>query len=318
MTGGSKPMPEPDLIAFGVRLQELREAVGLSRRELADRADISPSFLRVLESATNPKTNKPSKPSSQHVERLAQGLDADVGELLALAGQEPAGENGSDDGPVAEPRRPRPASNVDALLKDLRAATRDLIKRSPFMYQRAVDRLAEFDVEFRHLCSGTLKCAPEDEPYVTQLAVQQCRSHLRAVSFEDLSWFKSDQGDVYREVHEKLRRDEVEITRIFLARPEERSMLRPTVEWHLELGIQTYVLDMARVPERRREDFILCDESLLRTAVAVSEDLKRAEFTDEGNRIREKRVDFDVLRELAVASGALLRSIDDLDRSGAA
>jgi hypothetical protein len=103
---------------------------------------------------------------------------------------------------------------------------------------------------------------------------------------------------------------ELDITRIFLVGPGEREALASTFRWHLELGIQTYVLDLAMVPRRHHEDFVLYDDTLLRTAVPVSVDRKQAEFTDDKARIMGKMVDFDALRRLAVDSGARLTAAD--------
>lgn len=307
------PVSDPDLVMFGERLRALRTEAGLSVRELADRADISPSYLRVLEGGENSKTRKPSRPSAHHVEQLARVLGEGAESLRILAGREvdteieTAPENAWS---RSESSRPRPASNVSAIMTSLRAATRDLTKRSPFMYERAVDRLREFDAEFRLLASGTLECSPEDEPYVTQLAVESCRSHLRAVSYEDQSWWGKPPGEIYREAHERARRayPDLDITRIFLIGPGEREALQSTLRWHLDLGIQTYVLDVDSVPYRRREDYVLYDETLLRTAIPVSADRKQAEFTDDDNRIREKLMGFDVLRRLALHAGGPLTS----------
>lgn len=304
-------MPEPDLVAFAERLRSLRAEAGLSGRELADRADISVSYLRVLESGSNSKTGKPSRPSFELAERIGRVVNDEAGELLRLAGWEPSNSTR-----VADVRRPRPPANVDALMKDLRMAVRDLSRRSAFMHERAVNRLEQFDAEFSRLAAGTLDCAPEDEPHVTRVAVLSCESHLRAVSYDDLAWWGRSLGEKYRETHELLRRDhpDVDITRIFLIEPTDLSVLRSTLQWHFDLGITTYLLYLDEVNERSLEDFILCDLRLLRTAVPVSDATKKAEFTDDPRRINEKFVAFETLRRRAIETRGALTSVDEVDR----
>jgi transcriptional regulator with XRE-family HTH domain len=55
--------------SFGARLQQLREAAGLSVTELADRAGMQRTFLHALESG-----RKGRQPSFQTVARLALAL----------------------------------------------------------------------------------------------------------------------------------------------------------------------------------------------------------------------------------------------------
>lgn len=312
---GVVALSELDLIAFGERLRELRTAAGLSVRELADEVGISSSYLRVLETGENPKTKKPSRPSIQLVENLARAVNDDDGSLRTLAGRRGETDGGTEDEareirprPRPEPSRPKSAGNAADLVSSVRASTRHLTKRSPFMINRAVDRLRQFDKEFRLLARGTLRCASEDEPYLTQLAVQSCKAHLRAVSFEDQAWWLSPDGERYRDVHARALRDnsDLAVTRIFLVVPAERAALVPTFRWHLELGITTYVLDLPDVAERWREDYVLYDDTLLRTAFQVSEDRKEAEFTDDRARVDMQLGEFEDLRERAIYARALL------------
>ena len=99
-------MSEPDLIAFAERLRALRVGAGLSGRELADRAEVSVSYLRVLENAANSKTGKPSRPSAKLAERLSRELNDGIGNLLRLAGWDPRNESG-----VVDVRRPQPQTS---------------------------------------------------------------------------------------------------------------------------------------------------------------------------------------------------------------
>ena len=65
-----------------------RRDAGMTLRELADRIGVSHAYVFILEIGRNPKTKRPSKPSSKIVRALANELRLDVDELLVLAGFE--------------------------------------------------------------------------------------------------------------------------------------------------------------------------------------------------------------------------------------
>ena len=80
------PTPEPPRgdESFGRRIQELRRSRGMTQRQLADRLGIDFTYLSKLENSRG------EPPSDQTVRRLAQELEADAENLLALAGKIPA------------------------------------------------------------------------------------------------------------------------------------------------------------------------------------------------------------------------------------
>ena len=69
--------------AFGVRLRELRRQQGLTQRELALRVHLDFTYLSKIE-------NGADVPGEAAVDRLAEALQADRDELLALAGKVPS------------------------------------------------------------------------------------------------------------------------------------------------------------------------------------------------------------------------------------
>lgn len=69
---------------FGTRLRELRKQAGISQRELAARVRINFTYLSKIESGAMPP------PSEKVILRLAEALNADKDELMALAGKIPA------------------------------------------------------------------------------------------------------------------------------------------------------------------------------------------------------------------------------------
>lgn len=68
-------------LTFGVRLRQLREARGVSRRDLATRVRLKESYLERIERGQN------APPSALAIVDLAKGLGADADELFALSGK---------------------------------------------------------------------------------------------------------------------------------------------------------------------------------------------------------------------------------------
>jgi transcriptional regulator with XRE-family HTH domain len=298
---------DDQLIQLGQHLEAARKAAGLSGREVAEAADLSAPYLRAIERGSNPKTGRPSRPRAEAVLGIARALGLDPAKTLDLAGYSTApfanlAENASE----APARRA-----VDDLLRQLQDSVKGLNRRSPFMYARTVERLEEFAADFRVMANGALRSTPEDEPHLTRQAVDECRSHLRAVSYQDEPWWPSAAGDSYLELHKELAQRDVEMTRIFIVQPDALTELRPTLERHVELGIRTFVLQRDEVSDYYWRDFVLYDDALLRMATSVdaSADRKSAEFTDDPGRIMQALEDFKYLYRIASAHVASVERI---------
>jgi len=69
---------------FGTKLRDLRKKSGLSLRELADRVNVNFTYLSKIENGILPP------PSEKVIRQLAETLNADKDELLALAGRIPS------------------------------------------------------------------------------------------------------------------------------------------------------------------------------------------------------------------------------------
>ncbi len=92
-------------MAFGERVRELRQARGLSQRDLAERVGIDFDYLSKIENG------RIEPPSEEVIRRVAGALGADADELLVLADKFPAGSAGTaqnagaaSDGAVSDPR----------------------------------------------------------------------------------------------------------------------------------------------------------------------------------------------------------------------
>ena len=71
---------------FGRRVRELREQQGWTQKELADRLDVSVSYISKVE---NERLHFGDYPSVKFVHKLADELDADEDELLLLSDRVP-------------------------------------------------------------------------------------------------------------------------------------------------------------------------------------------------------------------------------------
>jgi len=71
---------------FGCRVRELRKRQRLTQRELAERLDVSVSYISKVE---NESLHFGDYPSEKFIHKLAGELDADEDELLLLADKVP-------------------------------------------------------------------------------------------------------------------------------------------------------------------------------------------------------------------------------------
>lgn len=73
-------------MTFGERVRDLRNECELTQRELAERLDVTISYLSKVE---NGKLHHGDFPSEKFIHKLAQELDTDEDELLLLADKVP-------------------------------------------------------------------------------------------------------------------------------------------------------------------------------------------------------------------------------------
>src|SRR3954451_5832700 len=313
MADAERGMPtDVDLVRAGKILEQAREDAGLSARELAAAAGISPVYLRAIERGANPKTKRPSRLPVRTVLALCRELEIAPEELLELTGYDKDLATSGEEAVDVPARRA-----VEDHVKRIQEAARGMSRRGPFLYERALERLERFAVDFRMITEGTLRCSPEEEKYFTRLAISHCSYHLRAVSFGDEQRWPSDKhGDLYLQLHEPLREQNVEMTRIFLVEPDAIGGLVDVFRRNLELGVITYILDPNLVNDYYWRDMVIYDDNLLRTAAAygTDPDRKTAEFTDDPTRIAQSLSDFRDLVRVARASLAQAEKV--LARTG--
>lgn len=81
-----------ELHSLGRRVRDQRQKLGLSARELASRAGISPAYVTSIELGRNPSTGRPPVPSIQVIRGLAAALELDVSQLLEELGTSSAAD----------------------------------------------------------------------------------------------------------------------------------------------------------------------------------------------------------------------------------
>ena len=308
-----KTITDSDLGDLGQLLKEAREQSGMSQRQAAEAANISPTYVRALESSNNPNTNKPSRPSPAVLLAMGNALNVDPDVLLDKAGYDPE---------LSKQAAPTIGGSVQKAvewdLKRMRDAARKLNQRHPFINEQSVERLSKFTKEFLAMADGTFRCSAEEEPYLTRVAYRQAKSRIRAVSYQDEQWWESKRGRDYLRLHDEVRTRGIKITRIFLVPEDRQRELKETFERHVELGIETFVLPPRDVKVELCRDFVIFDEDLLRVGgLPRIGDLKTAEFTDNSARIEQAGGDFDALYRIASNTPTEAQHILELIGSGA-
>ncbi len=291
------PPEGDDLVELGRRLHAARDAAHISAGTLADMAGISAAYVRILESAENKKTGRPSKPSPTVLVALCQALGLDIDEIFPLAGLKVS------DAQAMQVQRINAARGATSeAIRNIQAAVDSIADRGPFMTAQMQTRLRRFSLEMGLMSRGILRVDPEHEPTVADEAAKSCQHHLRAVSFQDEEWWAGDDGAQYLNQQQELRAREVEITRVFLFKDEsELAQYRDAFQRHLDLGIETYVLRIAAVPARLHSDIVIYDDALMRRAFTedISGGGKAAEFSDDLANVNQALYDFEELVEIA-------------------
>lgn len=89
-------MTKPDadqLRQLGQMVRARRKLLSRSIRDLAAALEITPAYLGIIETGTNPKTKQPSQPALDLIYRIARELALPAAKLAQLAGHEPMTED---------------------------------------------------------------------------------------------------------------------------------------------------------------------------------------------------------------------------------
>lgn len=76
------------LLLLGQTIRSARQEIDRPQRWLATKIEATPAYIGILEKGSNPKTQRPSRPSLEKLWAISEVLDLDIDELLDLAGYE--------------------------------------------------------------------------------------------------------------------------------------------------------------------------------------------------------------------------------------
>lgn len=122
------------------------------------------------------------------------------------------------------------------------------------------------------LSQGKYTCDANAELSLTKTILKCCNKSLKAISFEDESWWLSYNGILYLEDHKKhINRKSETATRIFLIPSTSFESLKPIFLKHKELKIETYILftDLDNIDKSFEVDFVIYDNYMVRRAYDV-------------------------------------------------
>lgn len=84
------------IATIGENVRERRQALGLSIRQLAERAELSPSYVSAIELGKNPSTGRPTAPSKRVIESLSRALGVRLADTAELTTEPACGHAGHD------------------------------------------------------------------------------------------------------------------------------------------------------------------------------------------------------------------------------
>ncbi len=281
---------EDPLVELGRQLEAARKSKGWSARMAAERARISPVYLRTLENGKNPNTGKPSQPTPEILVRVATALNLDPESLLTLAGHDAKGVLNDESLPAV--------NDVRAALDRMSSMANRVSDLHPFMRDRAVSEVERFAADFRRLANGSFRCLPEEEPQLTRTALKGSTKSIKAVSFGDEGWWLGDRGSIYLDYHDRLPAT-VKVQRIFLVKEEWWERLKPVFRRHEDAGVEWRVLAPREVAPQYQKDFVVYDDRLLRSVPlgpVSSAEFKPAIFTQDRLEIEQAVEEFEYLQ----------------------
>lgn len=188
------------------------------------------------------------------------------------------------------------------------ASTQD--KRSAFLKNQTTKEVEKFSREVARMADGAFVCSSnEEELDLVKGALTATEERVRAVASRGVEWWLKPDARVYFQAYgDETQR--LAITRIFLIEKSDLDRIREEVlAKHAEMGIQTYALDLQKVPSPLQGGLVLFDSALLHRAAAqreASSNLKDVEFTDVPEEIQSAENDFANLLKLATTDHSAL------------
>ncbi|HEY8931413.1 MAG TPA: hypothetical protein VIM55_19575 [Mucilaginibacter sp.] len=158
-----------------------------------------------------------------------------------------------------------------------------------FFLRRIYD---EYNTHLQSISVGKYICNAETESIITKSILEYCNKCLNAVSFQDETWWTSNNGILYLEAHNQyVNKSKEKAVRIFIIESKSLDILKPTFKRHKELEIETYILfsDLDSIEEKYKVDFVIYDDYMLRRGSEVKniEGGKDAVFTSDEIEVKK-------------------------------
>jgi hypothetical protein len=162
----------------------------------------------------------------------------------------------------------------------------------------------DYNTHLQAISLGKYVCNAETELTLTKSILECCNKCLKAVSFQDESWWTSNEGILYLENHDKyIDKKNEKAVRIFIIESKSADSLKEIFRRHKELEIESYVLytDTDHIDEKYKIDFVIYDDYMLRRASEVKniDGGKDALFTTEEFQVQKYMDLFNQLLKLA-------------------
>jgi len=171
--------------------------------------------------------------------------------------------------------------------------------------QRAEHLLSQTSDQLSQIENGVFDCGPDEELKLTKqaLGAGYCQSKLMAISYQDEAWWGSAHGRMYLSLHKTLKSNNPELSmiRIFIVDKVIPDALKAAIKANIDVGVNVKVITKDKVPDDYREDFVIYDNRLVRTAGAPTTGFigKTARFSKNSGLISEFTDRFEILNQSA-------------------
>lgn len=162
--------------------------------------------------------------------------------------------------------------------------------------------LTNFNDAVNDIESEKYNFSPDDEIVITKELVESPRKSIKAVSYQDIDWWKSPHGKLYLSLQSNTKKQypSLEITRIFIVNNKERNALKHIFNEHEKLSLKYHIVDVAKVPSARLSDFVIYDDKIVRLAKQVDGTIgKSATLSTQSSVLNDAIKHFQMLLDIA-------------------
>ena len=178
----------------------------------------------------------------------------------------------------------------------------DINAKHDFLKDCAKRELTNFNDAVNDIESEKYNFSPDDEIVITKELVESPRKSIKAVSYQDIDWWKSPHGKLYLSLQSNAKKQypSLEITRIFIVNNKEKNALKHIFNEHEKLSLKYYIVDVSKVPPARLSDFVIYDDKIVRLAKQVDGTIgKSATLSTQSSVLNDAIKHFQMLLDIA-------------------